>query len=184
MRYKIALGLTSIVLLFFTYTVGLLQFGLVLVEYDGPFGVSQLYYLPVIQAVFVVSHILTIAFIIALVIVWKNDVVVNSKRFWILFVIAIIITVLVIGTTIFLSYETAVFDEYYADITLSDEEAIKIDSDYKEFFPYYDDLFEYVGYDFHYSYSRCEIPQATHIYIQNFSWYDGPFGVFMEGSEK
>lgn len=173
MKYKVTLGLISTVLLIFTLVVGVSRYGLVLVEYSSSLfgGSSELHHLPVIQALFPVCAVLTVAFAIALVIVLKKDVT-NGKRFWILFVIGIVISGVAIGTTIPVSYETAVFDEHYADITLSDEEAIKMDSEYKQFFPYYDDFYEYVGTEFNYSYSRCEIPQAVYIHIQNFSWYE------------
>lgn len=172
MKYKVSLGLASTVLLVFTIIVGLSRYGLVLVEYGGSFlGSSELYYLPVIQALFPVCVALTILFAIALIIVLKKEVT-NGKRFWFLFVIGIMISGVAIGTTISASYQTAVFDEHYADIMLDDEEAIKIDSEYKQFFPYYDDFYEYVGTDFNYTYSRCEIPQAVYIHIQNFSWYE------------
>ena len=112
-----------------------------------------------------------VIFVIALVIVIKKDVT-NGKRFWILFVVGIAVSGVAIGTTIPVSYETAVFDEHYADIMLDDEEAIKINPEYKQFFPYYDDFYEYVGAEFNYSYSRCEIPRAVYVHIQNFSWYE------------
>lgn len=170
MKYKVALGLTDAVLLIFTFIVGVSRYGLVLSEYSF-IGVSELHYLPVIQMLFPICAVLTAVFAIAFVISLKKDAT-NGKRFWILFVIGIIISGIVIGATICVSYETAIFDEHYADIMLEDEEAIKIDSEYKQFFPYYNDLLEYVGADFNYVYSRCEIPQAVYIHIQNFSWYE------------
>lgn len=172
MKYKVTIGLTSAVLLIFTLVVGLSRYGLVLVEYNSSMlGFSELHHLPVIQALFPLCAVLTVIFAIALVIVIKKDVT-NGKRFWILFAVGIAVSGVAIGTTIPVSYETAVFDEHYADIMLDDEEAIKINPEYKQFFPYYDDFYEYVGAEFNYSYSRCEISQAVYVHIQNFSWYE------------
>lgn len=172
MKFKIVLGITSVILLVFTLIVGLSRYSLVLVEYGSSLsGFSELHRLPVIQALLPVCVFLTVIFSTAFVIVIKKDVT-NGKRFWILFVIGIVISGVAIGKTISVSYKTAIFDEHYADVTLSDEDAIKINPEYKQFFPYYDKFYEYVGDEFYFSYSRCDIPQATYIHIQNFSWYE------------
>ena len=170
-KYKIVLGIAIIVLLNFTMLVGLSQFGLVLADYGNMIGFSELHHLPVIQALTPVCLVSTAVFVVAIIIVQKNGIV-NSRNFWILFIVGLLIVAISFGLTICISYETAIFDECYADITLSDEEAIKIDNEYKVYFPFYDALYEYVGTEFNYTYSRCEIPDAVHIHIQNFSWYE------------
>ena len=170
-KYKIVLGITIIVLLNFTMLVGLSQFGLVLADYGNMIGFSELHHLPVIQALTPVCLVSTAVFVVAIIIVQKNGIV-NSRNFWILFIVGLLIVAISIGLTTCISYETAIFDECYADIILSDEEAIKIDNEYKVYFPFYDALYEYVGTEFNYTYSRCEIPDAVHIHIQNFSWYE------------
>ena len=170
-KYKIVLGIAIIVLLNFTMLVGLSQFGLVLADYGNMIGFSELHHLPVIQALTPVCLVSTAVFVVAIIIVQKNGIV-NSRNFWILFIVGLLIVAISIGLTTCISYETAIFDECYADITLSDEEAIKIDNEYKVYFPFYDALYEYVGTEFNYTYSRCEIPDAVHIHIQNFSWYE------------
>lgn len=170
-KYKIVLGITSAVLLIFTAVVGLSRFGLVLAEYGSMVGFSELYHLPVIQALTPVCLILTVAFSISLIIVHRKGVD-NGKSFWMLYIIGLLIVAIAICSTILTSYENAIFDEKHANIMLSDEDAIKIDDEYKVYFPYYDKLYEYVGTEFNYAYSRCEISNAVHIHIQNFSWYE------------
>lgn len=170
-KYKVILYLTSGILFLFTIIVLFSQYGLVLAEYGNMVGVSELHHLPVIQAMTPVCLALTVVFVVASIIVHKNGVV-NGKKYWMLFITGILTVAISIGVTICISYETAIFDEHYADITLSDEEAIKIDNEYKAYFPFYDDLYEFVGTEFHYTYTRCEIPNAVHIHIQNFSWYE------------
>lgn len=170
-KYKIVLGITSTALLIFTIIVGFSRFGLVLADYGNMLGFSELHHLPVIQALTPICLALTVVFVVALIMVHKNGVV-NGKKYWTLFASGILMAVVSVGLTICISYETAIFDECYADITLSDEEAIKIDNEYKVYFPFYDALYEYVGTEFNYTYSRCEIPDAVHIHIQNFSWHE------------
>lgn len=170
-KYKLVLGLTSVVLLIFTAVVGLSRFGLVLAEYGSMVGFSELHHLPVIQALTPACLILAIAFAISLIIVHKKGID-NSKTFWTLYIVGLLIVAIAICSTILISYENAIFDEKHANIALSDEDAIKIDDEYKVYFPYYDNLYEYVGTEFNYIYSRCEISNAIHIHIQNFSWYE------------
>lgn len=170
-KYKIVLGITSAVLLIFTAVVGLSRFGLVLAEYGSMVGFSELHHLPVIQALTPVCLILTVAFSISLIIVHRKGVD-NGKSFLMLYIIGLLIVAIAICSTILTSYENAIFDEKHANIMLSDEDAIKIDDEYKVYFPYYDKLYEYVGTEFNYTYSRCEISNAVHIHIQNFSWYE------------
>ncbi|MBE6803457.1 MAG: MerR family transcriptional regulator [Ruminococcaceae bacterium] len=170
-KYKVILYLTSAFSFLFTLVVGFSRYGLVLAEYGDMVGVSELHHLPVIQATTPVCIVLTVILVIVSIIVHKNGVV-NGKKYWTLFASGILMAVVSVGLTICISYETAIFDECYADITLSDEEAIKIDNEYKVYFPFYDALYEYVGTEFNYTYSRCEIPDAVHIHIQNFSWHE------------
>lgn len=170
-KYKIAVGVTSLILLIFTAVVGFSRFGLVLAEYGNMLGSSELHHLPVIQALTPACLALTVTFALAFIIVLKKGKI-NGKRFWILFAFCIVIVNAVIVTTICVSYKTAIFDEHYSDMTLSGEETIKIDDEYKVYFPYYDNLYEYVGTEFNYTYSKCEIPKAAHIHIQNFSWHE------------
>ena len=170
-KYKIILYLASAFSFLFTLVVGFSRYGLVLAEYGNMVGVSELHHLPVIQATIPVCIVLTVILVIVSIIVHKNGVV-NGKKFWMLFILGLLSVALSLGLTICISYDTAIFDEHYADITLSDEEAIKIDNEYKVYFPFYDDLYKSVGTDFHYTYTRCEIPDAVHIHIQNFSWYE------------
>lgn len=170
-KYEITLGVTSVILLIFTAVVGLSRFGLVLAEYGNMIEFSELHHLPVIQALTPVCLILTVAFAIGFIFVYKKGVE-NGKAFWILYIVGILIVIIAICSTIFISYEKAIFDERRADIEFSNEEAIKIDDEYKKYFPYYDDIYEYVGVEFNYFYSRCEISDAVHIHIQNFSWYE------------
>lgn len=170
-KYKFVLGITSTALLIFTMIVGFSRFGLVLADYGTMVGFSELHHLPVIQALTPVCLVSTAVSVVAIIIVQKNGIV-NSRNFWILFIVGLLIVAISFGLTTCISYETAIFDECYADITLSDEEAIKIDNEYKVYFPFYDALYEYVGTEFNYTYSRCEIPDAVHIHIQNFSWYE------------
>lgn len=166
-------GITSLLLLLFTLIIGLSGYSLNLVEYGSNLfsGSSELHHLPVIQALFPVCMVLSIVFVIIFIFFLKKGVT-NSGEFWFLFVIGIVVSSVAIGITISTSYKTAIFDEHYADITLSGEEAILISPEYKHFFPYYDDFYQYVGTEFNYSYSRCEIPQAVYIHIQNFSLYE------------
>lgn len=170
-KYKVVLYLTSAFSFLFTLVVGFSRYGLVLAEYGNMVGVSELHHLPVIQATTPVCIVLTVILVSVSIVVHKNGVV-NGKKFWILFMSGLLTVALSLGLTICISYDTAIFDEHYADITLSDEEAIKIDNEYKVYFPFYDALYEYVGTEFNYTYSRCEIPDAVHIHIQNFSWYE------------
>ena len=170
-KYKVVLYLTSAFSFLFTLVVGFSRYGLVLVEYGNMVGVSELHHLPVIQATMPICIVLTVILVSVSIVVHKNGVV-NGKKFWILFMSGLLTVALSLGLTICISYDTAIFDEHYADITLSDEEAIKIDSEYKAYFPFYDDLYETVGTEFNYTYSRCEIPDAVHIHIQNSSWYE------------
>lgn len=170
-KYKVVLYLTSAFSFFFTLVVGFSRYGLVLAEYGNMVGVSELHHLPVIQATMPVCIVLTVILVSVSIVVHKNGVV-NGKKFWILFMSGLLTVALSLGLTICISYDTAIFDEHYADITLSDEEAIKIDNEYKAYFPFYDDLYETVGTEFNYTYSRCEIPDAVHIHIQNSSWYE------------
>ena len=170
-KYKIVLGVTSIALLIFAVVVSLSRFGLVLAEYGNMAGFSELHHIPVIQALTPICLILTVAFAIGFIIVYKKGAE-NGKVFWSLYIVGILIGIIAICSTIFVSYEEAIFDERHANIALSDEEAIKIDDEYKKYFPYYDDLYEYVGVEFNYFYSRCEISDAVHIHIQNFSWFE------------
>ncbi len=170
-KYKVVLYLTSAFSFLFTLVVGFSRYGLVLAEYGNMVGVSELHHLPVIQATMPVCIVLTVILVSVSIVVHKNGVV-NGKKFWILFMSGLLTVALSLGLTICISYDTAIFDEHYADITLSDEEAIKIDNEYKAYFPFYDDLYETVGTEFNYTYSRCEIPDAVHIHIQNSSWYE------------
>lgn len=171
MRIRILLGISSSILLVFTIIVGTSRYGLVLAEYGGTLGFSELHYTPVIYALFPICVGLTVVFITLFLLCFKHSLD-RHKYSWIVFIVGLIITITVIISTIFISYETAIFDEHRTDYSLSDEESIRIDPKYKEYFPYYDLLYENVGTEFNYRYYRCEIPQAVHIHIQNFSWYE------------
>lgn len=172
-KYKVIFGITSAILLLFTFVVGISRYSVALVEYNSNTfnSFSELHHIPVIEALFPVCAVLTAFFALAFIIALKRDVL-KGKRFWLFFIIGIVFSGVAMGTTISISYETAIFDECYADIILPEEEAIKVAPEYKRFFPYYDDFYEYVGAEFNYSYSRCEIPQAVYVHIQNFSWYE------------
>ncbi len=170
-KYKAILYLTSGILFLFTLIVNFSRYGLVFAEYGNMVGTSELHHLPVIQATTPVCFALTIVFIVASIIVHKNGII-NRKKFWILFVLGILTATVSVALTVFISYNTAIFDEHYANIMLSNKDSVKIDDEYKVYFPFYDNLYEYVGTEFNYTYSRCEIPEAVHIHIQNFSWYE------------
>ncbi len=168
MKYKITLGVSSLILLLFTIVVGISQYGLVLTEYDS-IDFSELHYYPIIRTLFPICCILTLIFFIAFVLSLKNEIM-NGKRFWIVFIISAILFVTIIISTIFISYRTAIFEDYHTNIMLDDDEAIKIDSEHKHLFPYYDKILEYGGTNLYYSYNRCEIPQAVYIHVQNNLW--------------